>query len=776
MEKILKDGWTLERETGERIPVSLPHDAMIEEKRRATSRTGKDGGYFPGGIYVYSRELHFTHEDLDKRIELLFEGVYQLATVYLNDQEIARNTYGYGEFTVDLTGKVHEGANILRVKADNSLVPNCRWYSGSGIYRPVRLFVLPKGGPTFLKVRTLSLSPAKIEVTSDEGSQIEIYDGNALLYKGSAGEILISDPHVWSPDTPYLYRAVSKKDGGEKETAFGLRTISYDAKTGFLLNGERTLLRGGCLHHDNGIIGAVSIYDAEYRRIKKLKEEGFNCLRISHNPASRYLLEAADRLGMLILDECFDGWYLPKNYHDHARYFFSDYEKELKAMVEKDYSHPSVIMYSLGNEVTETGTKKGVALLDKMCRYVHSLDDTRPCTVAINVLLDVYFKHGLGIYRDIGKYKPVPLPEKRGYHEKKAGSAFFNYWTCRLGKLMFMMSKSKSAEKIVDAISPAIDIMGLNYASSRYDIDIARQPDRLLLGTETMAGDLYYNWERVKKHPALLGDFVWSAWDYLGEACIGDWTYHSYKGLPLLAGQGMLDITGNAKASMHYMRIVWGFEKNPYLGVRPLNHSGERPSKGAWQFTDAVSSWTWHGYEGKKTVADVFSLAPKVRLVLNGKTIGEKKTKNARASFKLKYEPGILKAVALDESGNETGETTLRTGGQEPVIALLPEYRELKAKEGNLLHLEIEFRDQDGNLLPYIENPVKVEVEGKSLRFLGLGSGLCKTDETFSATTHRAYRGRAEAVFMTTDQEGKSTIKVSSPGLPAKSIEFEVRK
>ena len=776
METILKDGWMLEKTTGEKTPVTLPHDAMIEEKRRPTARTSKDGGYFPGGIYCYSRELAFAQDDLDKRIELLFEGVYQLATVYFNDEEIAKNAYGYGEFVVDLTGKVRAGKNTLLVKADNSLVPNCRWYSGSGIYRPVHLSILPKGAPTFIKVRTISLDPCKIEVASDDGSEIEIYGGNKLIYRGSVGKIPIENPCVWSPESPYLYRAVSKKAGGEKETVFGIRTLSWSAKEGLLLNGKRVLLRGGCIHHDNGVIGAVSVYDAEYRRVKKLKEEGFNSIRVSHNPASRYLLEACDRLGMLVLDEAFDGWYIPKNYHDHSRYFYSDYRKELKAMVDKDYSHPSVIMYSLGNEVTETGTKKGIALLGEMRDYVHSLDATRPCTVGINVLLDIYFKHGIGIYHDKGNYKPEPLPEKRGYQEKKTGSAFFNYWTCRLGKLLFIMSKSKSAAQIVDAISPSIDILGLNYASSRYDIDIPRRPKRMLLGTETMAGDLYYNWERVKKYPALFGDFVWSAWDYLGEACIGDWTYHSYKGLPLLAGQGMLDITGNPKASMHYMRVVWGIEKNPYIGVRPLNHSGERPSKGAWQFTDAIDSWTWHGYEGKKTIADVFSLAPKVRLLLNGRSIGEKKTRNARASFKLRYEPGTLKAIALDESGREIGESRLVTGGKKATIALIPEYRELKAGGSNLVHIEIEFRDGGGKLLPYIESEVKVKVDGKSLRLIGLGSGLCKTDETFSSSTHRAYRGRAEAVFATTGEEGKTTIKVSSPSAPSSVIELEVRK
>ena len=298
------------------------------------------------------------------------------------------------------------------------------------------------------------------------------------------------------------------------------------------------MLRGGCIHHDNGVLGACSFADAEERRVRILKNQGFNALRMAHNPASRSLLDACDRIGMYVMDEAFDGWYIPKEYHDYSRDFLSDYKSVLAAMVENDYNHPSVIMYSLGNEVTETAAKRGIELCAEMRDTVHSLDGTRPVTCGINVLLDVYARLGIGVYSDKKKYKREPLPEGKGYKEKKSGSAFFNYWAEKLGKLFFVLSDTRLAEKAVRDISPALDIVGLNYASSRYDKDAEKYPDRLMIGTETMSADLPYNWNRVLRHKQLIGDFVWSAWDYIGETCMG-WTYQSYKGLPLLSGQGL---------------------------------------------------------------------------------------------------------------------------------------------------------------------------------------------------------------------------------------------
>ena len=757
--------WQFADESGKIKTVDLPHDAMITEKRRAACRGGKQNAYFPGGKYSYSKTINISKDDLKKRISLFFEGVYRNAEVYVNGNFVGGHKNGYSEFEVDITFAVHAGDNEIKVTVDNSLVPNCRWYTGSGIYRPVWLKTEGENAPKTLKMTTLSYSPARIEVEADEGAKIKISDGENVIAEGYPGLYEIKDARLWSAETPHLYTCTAIRGGEEIKVSFGIRKIEWSAKEGFLVNGKRTLFRGGCIHHDNGVLGACTYPDAEERRVRILKDCGFNALRIAHNSASRALLDACDKLGMYVMDECFDGWYIPKEYHDYSRDFFEGYKYDLRAMVQKDYNHPCVIMYSLGNEVTETAYKKGIDLCAEMRDIVRSLDDTRPVTCGINVLLNVYIRHGLGVYRDRGEYIRRPLPENKRYKEKKSGSAFFNYWAQKLGKLMFFMSKGKTAERVVSDIAPSLDIVGLNYASSRYDKDVKKYPDRMMAGTETMVGDLPYNWERVKKYPQLIGDFVWSAWDYLGEACIGDWTYYSYKGLPLLAGQGMVDITGYPKAQMAFMQVVWGLRKQPYLCVRPLNHSGERPKKSAWQFTDAIDSWSWQGYEGKKTIAEVYTTAHSVRLELNGAVIGHAKVKNCRALFKVRYAPGTLKAIALDERGKEISSTALTTGGRDTYLKVKTVNSTLHADGSDLCFAEIEFTDKNGNVKPYIEQPVKIDVRGGGVKLQGFGSAQCKTDETFSANRHNSYRGRAFAVFRAGYAAGNATVTISSAGV-----------
>ena len=771
----LNRGWEFQKENGERQLVDLPHDAMSTEKRYPACRSGVAGAFFPGGKYRYRNHFLLCKEDLGKSIGLLFEGVYRNAEVFVNGIKVGAHKYGYSEFLLDISAAVQEGENSVEVTVDNSLVPNCRWYSGAGIYRPVWLIISAKDSPQTLRVVTRSTSPAVISVTADEGAEVEIYDGETLIAKGGAGEFTIPNAKLWSAETPYLYMAVARRGGEEKRKSFGIRTIAWNAKEGFLINGTRTLLRGGCIHHDNGVLGACSYPDAEERRVRILKEQGFNALRISHNPASRALLDACDKLGMYVMDECFDGWYIPKDYHDYSRDFLEGYQDDLRAMVEKDYNHPCVVMYSVGNEVTETASEQGIRLCGEMRDLLHSLDPSRPVTCGINVLLDVYVKKGMGVYKDSGAYERKPLPEGCGYKEKKSGSAFFNYWACKLGGLMFFMSKGKTAEKVVADIAPSLDIVGLNYASSRYDIDAVKYPDRMMVGSETMAGDLPYNWARVKKYPQLIGDFVWAAWDYLGEACIGDWTYYSYKGLPLLAGQGMVDITGNPLAQMAFLQVVWGMRKQPYLAVRPVNHSGERPKTGAWQFTNAIASWNWQGFEGKKTIAEVYSCAYAVRLFLNGKKLGERRVKNCKALFSVRYRPGTLTAVAIDERGKELSRTMLITGGRETFLRVKADKTVLCANGKDLCFAEIEFVDKSGNIKPYIEQPIEIKALGNAAVLQGFGSALCKTDEVFSSLSHNAYRGRALAVFRAGYTAGKVQVTVTSAGVVSQTFEIEVK-
>ena len=291
--------WRFCKADGSCRTVHLPHDAMLEEPRQENCQNGKDCGYFPGGKYAYEKTFSLPGEHLNEALTFLFEGVYQNAVVYLNGEKIAEHRYGYTEFTADATGKVRAGENTLRVTVDNSLEPNCRWYTGSGIYRPVHLMVKPKDGVRPVKIRTVSIAPAVVEVqTETEHATVESWDGAQCVAKGAPGVIEIPQAKLWDAEHPDLYTCVVKTENDEESVPFGIRTLTWSAKTGLCVNGKTVKLRGGCIHHDNGILGACGFADAEERRIRIMKKAGYNAVRCAHNPASRALLDACDRLGM----------------------------------------------------------------------------------------------------------------------------------------------------------------------------------------------------------------------------------------------------------------------------------------------------------------------------------------------------------------------------------------------------------------------------------------------------------------------------------------------
>lgn len=760
------------------MTVDLPHDAMLLEKRDGGCRNGVNSGYFPGGKYAYGKTFELDAAMLGKSVALHFEGVYQNCKVYVNGKLAGSHRYGYTAFDVNISDFVESGENNIRVEVDNSLEPNCRWYSGSGIYRPVHLLIREQNHISQVHMETVQIQPAKVRVdvktTQDSDITVDIYEGKKRVASGKPGLLEVPEAKLWSAEKPFLYTILVRTDTDERVIAFGIRKLEWNAEKGLTVNGQRVLLRGGCIHHDHGVLGACEFRDAEERRIRILKENGFNAVRIAHNPASQITLETCDKLGMYVLNETFDGWYIPKTYHDYARWFSEDWKQDVTAMVESARNHPSVILYSHGNEVSETATERGMEVCRELTDFIHSLDPTRPVTAGINVLLNVYANMGLGVYKDKGDYQPKPLPRKGGYKEKKTGSAFFNAMAQKLGPLMFFMSRGRKGDKACLGAANSLDVLGLNYASSRYDEDVKKYPDRLMVGSETMVADLPYNWERVQKYPQLLGDFVWSAWDYLGEACIGDWTYHSYNGLPLLAGQGMIDITGKPLASMYFMQIVWGLRKEPFIGVRPLNHAKEAPTTGAWQFTNAIDSWSWQGYEGEKAVVEVYANSASVRLLLNGKEIANKPVKKYKTLFKLPYQPGTLTAEALDERGNVISSHSLTTAGEETVLRVTPDKMVLCANNQALCYLPIEFTDKAGNLKPYMEQRVEVAVAGAAT-LAGFGSALCKTNEVFDKPYHHSYRGRCLAVLRAGSTPGKAKVTVTSAGMEHVTIEVEVQ-
>lgn len=773
-------GWMFKKQTGQAQTVDLPHDAMLLEQRDARCRNGRQSGFFPGGKYIYQKTFDVKTSDVGKSIELYFEGVYQNCSVDVNGIIVGTHRYGYTPFIVDISKAVRAKDNLVTVSVDNSLEPNCRWYSGSGIYRQVHLLIREKCHIAAVHIETLAYAPAKIRVevqtTTQAKAQVEIYEQDRLIASGTPGELDIPNAKLWSAETPHLYTCVVKIASDEQKLLFGIRKLEWSAQTGLLVNGKEVLLRGGCIHHDHGVLGACSYPDAEERRVRILKQAGYNAIRCAHNPAPRALLEVCDRLGMYVMDEAFDGWYTPKNYHDYARCFDAEWKNDLKAMVDNARNHPSVIMYSIGNEVSETATQKGVETCKELAEYVRFLDSTRPVTAGVNVLLNVYANMGMGVYRDKGEYKAQPLPPTGKRHrEKKTGSSFFNAMAQKLGPLMFFMSKGKKGDKASKGAAEGLDILGLNYAASRYDSDVKMYPARMMVGAETIIQELPYNWQRVKQHKAIIGDFAWAAWDYIGEAGVGDWTYYSYPGLPLLAGSGAIDLTGKMGAESHFQQVVWGLREKPFIGVRPLNHAGEVPNKSAWRFTDCIDSWSWQGYEGKKAVIEVYSDAHAVRLLLNGKPVGTKKINKYKALFKAAYATGTLTAQALDEQGNVVSAHSLCSGGSETKLTVRTDKPVLCANGQDLCFVEIEFTDESGLLKPWIEQRIDLDVKGGGATLAGFGSSLGKTDEVFDKTHHNTHRGRALAVLRAGYEPGKVSVTVRSAGVKAASIEVEVQ-
>ena len=407
--------------------VHLPHDAMITEPR-GKCLNGANSGYFPGGRYLYEKDFEIAPEQIGQYIALIFEGVYRCATIYVNEKKLACHAYGYTEFTVDISDAVQAGTNHLKVDVDNSLEPNNRWYSGSGIYRPVHLVIRPKEHICNVRITTKSISPAVITVTADApaGTTVKIYDGETLVAEGVPGEIEVPHAKLWDAEHPNLYRAVLCSGIDTEEVEFGIRQLTWSAQTGVCVNGKEVKFRGACIHHDNGFLGACEFDAAAERRIRILKEAGYNSIRSAHNPTSRAILRACDRLGMYVMDETFDMWYIPKTYHDYSRDFAENYKSDIAALVNRDYNYPCVVMYSIGNENSELGSDKGIQLLKEQAELVKSLDSTRIVTIGANLML----MGGKKLYAEDTNYKREPLDPSKSKdlmaNLDKQGSTGFN--------------------------------------------------------------------------------------------------------------------------------------------------------------------------------------------------------------------------------------------------------------------------------------------------------------------------------------------------------------
>ena len=762
----LLTGWTCRHlgDTAPGKPVTLPHDAMLAEPRTALSAGGTNTGWYEGYDYEYRRTLTVPENALADTHILEFEGVYHNAEVWLNGQKAAFRPYGYTNFYVDCAPYLHAGENELRVIARNADQPNSRWYSGAGIYRPVQLWTA--GGAHIalngVKIRTLSLDPAVVEVrvkTTAPGTVRLTVDDLPAVQQESDGEavctLTLDNARLWTPETPNLYTCrVSFADDEVTET-FGVRKVEWGTD-GFLLNGKRHIIQGACIHHDNGLLGAVCDPDAVARKVRLLKENGYNAIRSAHNPCSKALLAECDRQGMLVMDEYIDHWYIHKTEHDYVDYFNEWWHQDLTDMVEKDYNHPCVVLYSTGNEVSETAQKRGIALTKEMTNFLHGLDDSRPVTCGVNIFFNFLSSIGFGVYSDEKAKKEAERAEKAKQRGEKAakkkavGSQFFNNLAGLLGDEFMKRGATLHGcdVKTRDAFAN-MDIAGYNYGIYRYKHDLKKYPQRLILGSETFCNDAYKFRELAKQEPRLVGDFVWAGMDYLGEVMVGSWEYADYAetfdGGPgwVSAGSGRIDLTGKPLGEALYTRVALEADNGPYIAVCPVNHTGDRHSPSAWKMTNAMPSWSWTGCEERKASVEVYARAARVELVLNGHTVGSKTLKNdCLARFSIPYESGTLEAVSYDAADHEIGRCKLQSAGGTTRLTLDAE--EPAVKPGHLCYIRLSYTDENGITKPLVRGNIQVQVRGGTL--VGLGSACPFNKHSYLDSETDTYYGEALAI------------------------------
>ena len=762
----LLTGWTC-RHLGDTAPgkaVTLPHDAMLAEPRTAISAGGTNTGWYEGYDYEYQRTLTVPENELADTHILEFEGVYHNAEVWLNGQKAAFRPYGYTNFYVDCAPYLHAGENELRVIARNADQPNSRWYSGAGIYRPVQLWKARGAHITLngVKIRTLSLQPAIVEVrvkTTAPGTVRLTVDDLPAMQQESDGEavftLTLDNARLWTPETPNLYTCrVSFADDEVTET-FGVRKVEWGTD-GFLLNGKRYIIQGACIHHDNGLLGAVCDPDAVARKVRLLKENGYNAIRSAHNPCSKALLAECDRQGMLVMDEYIDHWYIHKTEHDYVDYFNDWWRQDLTDMVEKDYNHPCVVLYSTGNEVSETAQKRGIALTKEMTDFLHGLDNSRPVTCGVNIFFNFLSSIGFGVYSDEKAKKEAERAEKAKQRGEKAakkkavGSQFFNNLAGLLGDEFMKRGATLHGcdVKTRDAFAN-MDIAGYNYGIYRYKHDLKKYPQRLILGSETFCNDAYKFRELAKQEPRLVGDFVWAGMDYLGEVMVGSWEYADYAetfdgGLGWVsAGSGRIDLTGKPLGEALYTRVALEADNGPYIAVCPVNHTGDRHSPSAWKMTNAMPSWSWTGCEGRKASVEVYARAARVELVLNGHTVGSKTLKNdCLARFSIPYESGTLEAVSYDAADHEIGRCKLQSAGGATSLTLDAE--EPAAQTGHLCYVRLRYTDENGITKPLMRGNIQVQVRGGTL--VGLGSACPFNKHSYLDSETDTYYGEALAI------------------------------
>jgi len=778
--------------------LNLPHDWSIEDLPNqkegevqgpfTQASVGKAAtGFTEGGIGWYRKTFTLNNTYKGKKTYILFDGVYMDADVWINGHHLGNHPYGYTSFSYDLTNYLNPigKANVIAVRAKN-IGKNSRWYSGSGIYRHVWLLpvnpVHTKLWGNYITTPEVSNDKATVNVQTsvdnrslrqqtvivkldliNPSGQVVASQKRPLTVPADSSadltqKLLVINPKLWGLDNPVLYKArvtltADNKTIDQTITPFGIRSLQFDGQKGLLLNGQVIKLKGGCIHHDLGPLGAASIDRAEERKVELIKKAGYNALRLSHNPPSPGLLNACDRLGMLVLDEAFDMWELPKNPQDYHLYFKDWWQRDLASMVLRDRNHPSVIMWSIGNEIYEAPDTSGYRIAKRLSEEVRLLDPTRPVTDAI-VFLPPYTKKP---WKD---YQP---------HLANLDIDGYNYF-----------------------LDPSPYFQRDSATLHRFETERSLHPDKLYMSTESFSKYALENWNETEKYSWFLGGFCWTAMDYIGEAGIGKSVLvpESQKVPQGMMGMGLfyrnnwpvfnaycgdLDLIGNPKAASYYKNVVWRNSPVEMLVHRPIPE-GQKEVIATWGMPDELKSWTWPGQAGKKMQVDVYTRSKTVKLELNGKVIAERTIPEGSitATFQIEYQPGILVAKTF-HNGKETGSSTLSTAGKPVGIRLMADRKTIDADPNDLSFVSVEVVDNKGNVVPSIDGlEIDFKLNGEAM-IAGVGNGNPADMSSFQQHHKQAYQGKALVIVRPSGTKGAATLTASAKGLQGSSIQIQIK-
>lgn len=775
--------------------VNLPHDFIIETDVSPDAPGGPALGFYKGGVGSYTKILEIPADWKDKRILIEIDGAYMNSEVWLNGNFVTLHHYGYTPFHADLTPYIEFGEkNRLLVIVNNSAPNNARWYTGAGLYRHVDLLTGPMvhlaPWSIFAYTNRIEQNTAyvTVEVTVENHTNTDRIENIDIMFireingevdaksrlclyipannkKTGKIQLVIENAAIWDIDNPQLYIVKAELSNGDTDsTLFGIRTITVDYKNGLKLNGKTLKLKGGCVHHDNGILGAASFYDSEYRKMELHKLNGFNAIRCAHNPPSRDMLEACDRLGLLVLNEAFDVWRMSDFDNDYHLYFDECWKKDMELFIKRDRNHPCIFAWSIGNEITErNGLSNGYKLAAEIADYVRSLDPTRPITsaipVAFNGLNDKDMKKCIQAWQEM-KERGVTIMELQNL-----GNPFIDeIWA-----------------PYTEPYAAVLDIVGYNYLDVRYELDGERYPNRVICGTKSYPKNIDLIWDKVERLPYVIGDFTWTSYDYIGEAGLGQAVYleseeeakklSSFSQGPIayfpwrLAFCGDFDLCGFDRPQLHFRKIVWGSDET-YVVVHHPKNFGKYEVLQRWSWSEAYPEWAYEGYEGCKTKVDVFSDAEEVELFLNGKSLGKKpagKSNRYKAQFEVIYEPGTLVAVSL-KNGAEISRMEIVTPGKASGIRITLEKDTIKADGQSLSYAVIEIVDELGRRVTFDDGKAKVVVNGPAT-LAAFGTGRPITTENYTKGEFTSYLGRYLAIIRSGYEPGIARLKISIEGL-----------